>query len=145
MRLPNFPIYIKKIRRWAKAGQIAIRKRKNLPCEGVYYPHNRTIAYCSTLTESEVITCLLHELGHLMDDYAWDGKYSHKYLVDGLENLEKSKLPTKLQKEKILETERGAWRYAESLAKMLKIPLGKWYFKDKRKAFDSYLRIRTRD
>ena len=145
MRLPNFPIYMKKIRRWAKAGQINIRKKKYLACEGIYYPHKRTIAYCSTLSESEVITCLLHELGHLMDDYAWDGKYSHKFLVDGLDNLEKSKLPTKRQKEKIIGIERGAWRYAEGLAKILKIPLGKWYYKDKKKAFDTYLKIKTRD
>ena len=144
MRLKNFPIYLEKIKKWCKASGVHIRSKKSLPCEGVYYPHNKTIAYSEELSESEIISCLLHEIGHLLDDYTNKDKYSHIHFVQGIDNIQAVKRLTKRQKKKVVDTEVSAWKNAEALAKILKIPLGKWYYKDKKEALKSYTDIEVR-
>ena len=51
---------------------------------------------------------------------------------------------TWIQKQKVVEIEKTAWKNAEGLARILKIPLGKWYYKDKKLSLATYKSLGVR-
>lgn len=136
--LKHFDAHKRKLKRYAKAIGIKLKYRK-LDTEGVYGWKSRSIWIDVDLENSEEISALLHELGHAMDDdltnfksmfklnRAYDAIYSPGY--------------TQHQLELVLACEKRAWKYGKIIAKMLKIPLGKWYTSFARESLQSYRSI----
>lgn len=135
--LKNYDKYLQKLELYAKAIKFKILYVK-YDGDGAYIPSKRLIKIDEDLSESDIIGTLLHELGHVAD--------SHSFLSNGASNnLEKAytatykkKNPTNKQIKLVLECEKRAWKEAETIAKLLKIKLGKWYYKGKQEALNSY-------
>ena len=133
--LKNAETYRNKLAAYAKSVGIKI-KRKSMDVEGVYVPYTGVIWVDQDLEDVEEIATLLHELGH-----AWDDALTSMSSSARLQNAyDKIYTPhyTKHQVFLVLECEKRAWKYAKVIAKMLKIPLGKWFTKLHKEYINSY-------
>lgn len=140
--MKNFNIYLESILNYAKACNIkVIFVEPNKDWHGLYSPHRRSIYINKELKEELKISCLLHELGHYLDDCTNPRSFTSKSINSGLEALEKSKDLTDPQKRAIIRQEKKAWKYAQGIAKQLKIPLGKWFFRDKKSNLLIYIKL----
>ncbi len=96
--------------------------------EGVYIPARNLIRIDSDLSESSTIAVFLHELGHVLDINLVDLSTSRiKSRIERAYTALDKKKATKTQIACIVKYETRAWDLARSLAKKLKIPLGKWF------------------
>jgi hypothetical protein len=135
-RLPKYSEYLDSLKLYAKALKIKVEYKHGDFEGGEYHHHVRVLRLEPDLSESQEIACFLHELGHAFDESACDYNY--------VKNLSKAYLAfyedraTPLQVAGVLKCEREAWRYAEIIAKLLKIKLGKWFYKNKKYFLEGY-------
>lgn len=133
--LKNYDRYLLKIKSLAKVLSIKI-VWQTTPSDGMWQPHKRRIIIDPDLTESETISTLLHEFGHIIDDYSLDEK-THKKLYKAYSSIytdffsEESVIMVAL-------TEGRAWNYGAAIAKNLGIKLGKWYHRETIKGVRGY-------
>lgn len=133
-KLANYDLYITNIQLYIRASKLKLKyKEVNM---GAYIPSRNLIVIDTDLTDSEEIAIILHELGHALDhvlinktdfdicEKAYAAVYAEKY--------------TGKQKREVLKRERTAWKYGEAIAKMLRIPLGSWYYACRKVCLDDY-------
>jgi hypothetical protein len=143
MKLRSYKTYLKKLKQYCKVSNVKIVWKSNYEGCGDYDPNNRTITIDRKLSQSEIISTMLHELGHYLDDSRNPTKYGNNHHYYGRTRLERelSELTTN-QKAIVWDTELEAWKNAEALAYQLRIPLSKWYWKDKESSLNTYRSIR---
>lgn len=132
--LKKYDEYLDKIKTYAAAIEIKI-ERKEEPSDGVYLPTRRVIRVDPDLDESEEISVLLHELGHMLDDVIF--MTDNDEINDAYSKVYVQKL-TKKQLEIVLGCEQRAWDNGRGLAKKLRIRLGKWYDIEEKSAMEDY-------
>ena len=135
--LRNYNKYLDSLLLYAKAHNISVAF-KEVPGDGQYVPAKREIQIDNDMSQSSVISTILHELGHALDDsISW--KKPNSYLgkaYDAVYSITGS--PTAKQLEAVIACEKRAWDMGEVIAKQCKIKLGKWYFKGKLSALNNY-------
>ncbi len=139
--LKNFDIYKDKLLQYVEACSLTIAYREE-DGDARYVPSRRKIYLDRDLSESTEIACLLHEIGHSMDDTLSAKSLEKK--IDRAYYAAYNKKPTTLQKELVVGCEERAWVYGRSIAKRLKIPLGKWFDREESDALKSYRDLETR-
>lgn len=113
--------------------------------DGIYMPNQRKIVIDKNLSQSEIISTLLHELGHFIDDLRNPyNNLANRYHLQGRANDDIGRELTFRQKKALLKTEREAWINARGLASQLRIPLGNWFVNDERTSLKTYYSIRVR-
>jgi hypothetical protein len=133
--LKNYELYIDKLKAYAKACEISIVYRTE-PCDGAYIPTRREVVLDPDLEESTEVAVLLHELGHSLDDSLFTKTYDRK--LDRALTAADNGTATPEQVEMVIECEKRAWVYGRSIAKRLRIRLGKWYDKEESNNLLSY-------
>lgn len=123
--LSKYKLYVKYIQLYAKAIHMRL-EFSAYDGDGAYVPSRRLIRVDPELSEAATIAVLLHELGHVLDDTLMSKK-RFREVERAYKNLDTPRY--KKHKKAILRTERRAWEYGRVIAKILGIPLGKWYDK----------------
>lgn len=136
--LARFTEYKAKLLLYAKTLEIRVTYKAE-DGDGKYMPSCRTIVIDPDLDESSEIATLLHELGHATDDTLYT-RAAYKRLSRAYQVIYRQK-PTRAQKKAVLECERRAWFFARSVAKQLRIPLGKWFEKEAQTNLSEYARL----
>ena len=145
MRLKNYKSYLKKIKAYARLCNVKIIFRKEVDGTGEYRPSRREVVIERGLNQSEIISTLLHELGHFIDDLRNPlNHFSNRFHNDGRTAIERDRDLTMLQKKRVLKLEKEAWKNGRALASQLNIPLGQWFSKDEKSSLNSYYSIRLR-
>lgn len=144
MKLRNMNKYMGAIRKFCKSVNIKLVKVPKFDGCGEYNPNRRVIKYDPRLSDSEVISTLLHELGHYLDDYRNPNKYAGTHHYYGRTRIERDYVYlTANQKQAIWDTETEAWKNGRAIANQLKIKLGKWFDKDETSSLNTYRPIRV--
>ena len=108
---------------------------------GEFDPRKKTVSINSNIPPSTQIAVFLHELGHFYD-YMKDPKFSKgKKLLRGYTKFIYSEPVTYEEKKRIVECERRAWKNGEMIAKLLGIPLGVWYYSERKQGMSFYRSI----
>lgn len=145
MKLKNYQLYLKKVKAYARLCEVSIIFKKEVDGTGEYRPGRREVAIERGLGQSAIISTLLHELGHFMDDLRNPtNNFANRFHNDGRTAIEKELYLTQRQKNQVLKLEKEAWKNAEALARQLKIPMGRWFYQDKESSLNSYRAIRLR-
>lgn len=134
--LPNFDIYMDKLRMYSEACELTIEYR-DVDGDGVYLPSRRVIKLDKDLPESTEVATLLHEMGHTLDDALHD-PIMEKRIDKCYKAFYKDKA-TFDQKIVVFDCEKRAWVYARGIAKKLRIPLGKWFAEEEEDSLKSYM------
>lgn len=143
MKLRNMDVYMSAIEEYCNVTNIKLVEVPEFEGCGEYNPNNRTIKYDNSLSDSEIISTLLHELGHYQDDLRNPNKYGGTHHYYGRTRLERQYVYlTAKQKQAIWDTETEAWKNGRAIAKQLKIKLGKWFDKDETSSLNTYRPIR---
>lgn len=148
MKLKNYKTYLNQIKRYARLCNVKIVFKKEVDGVGEYIPNRRQVVLEKGLSQSEIISTLLHEFGHFIDDYRNpENNLNNRYHNDGRTAIEQDRELTVQQKKKILKIEKEAWKNGRALARQLNIPLGNWFYRDEKSALNSYyaMRIRSRE
>lgn len=132
--LKHYDKSLKKLERLINALQYKLVHDPKDDDAGVYIPSKRKILLSTELSNSEELAICLHELGHCI-----------YFLVTSEEDLDEMeriydtfhKDATK-GKKAVLRYETAAWDIGEKLAKVLRIPLGKWYYEVKDECLQTY-------
>lgn len=133
--LPNYHKYWERLNNFANTLGIKIEYAEN-DSEGSFSQAHRKIRVDVGLCEAEDIATILHELGHAMDTLLVTPTIS-KHIEKAYEVVYNRK-PTRRQQSLVMGCEKRAWLYGRSIAKQLKIRLGKWYFQFERDCLKSY-------
>jgi hypothetical protein len=145
MKLKNYKSYLKKIKAYAKLCNVSIVFKKEVDGTGEYRPSRREVVIEKGLPQSAILSTLLHELGHFVDDLTNPSNhFSNRFHNDGRTAIENDRDLTMLQKKRILKLEKEAWKNARALARQLNIPIGSWFTKDEKSSLNSYYSIRIR-
>lgn len=136
MRLKNYKKYLKLLRRFCKIQQIKLVIEKKSTSGTRYVGQHRSIFIDGSETDSTKIAGLLHELGHVLDEYT-ASKGQLKFLLNAYPAFY-AETPGVKQEEEVVQAEVRAWKYGIVIARVVQIPLGKWYFKEKNKSLKSY-------
>ena len=133
--LPNYELYKEKLETYCSACEISV-EYKDYSGDGAYMPSKRKIVLDCDLPESTEIATWLHELGHSLDDtlYTKKGEQSYSKAFNAFYKDE----ATQEQKDLVVAAETRAWMYAKSIAKKLRIPLGKWFKEEEIEALNAY-------
>jgi hypothetical protein len=126
--LPRYETYLKSIRLYCRAIQLKL-EFSAADGDGAYVPSRRIIRVDPELSEASTIAVLLHELGHVLDDTTIK-KAKFREVERAYTRLHKA--PHRLSpvhSKTIIRTERRAWEYGRVVAKILGIPIGRWYDK----------------
>lgn len=134
-KLKNYDEYLQKVKMFAKVIDVKIR-RKHIASDGEYVPSLRSINIDKELTNSNEIAALLHELGHSQDDTLLNKTYYAKLNKAYIAVYKRKETPAQL--DLVIECEERAWLYARSVAKQLRIPLGKWFDNYKKLCIKNY-------
>ena len=107
---------------------------------GEFDPVKRSISVNANMPKSSQIAVFLHELGHFYDHMADPRRYASKKLIGAYSSylLEKPISPKNLKI--VVDCEKRAWHHGKAIARVLKIPLGRWYEKERQlglSVFDS--------
>lgn len=125
-KLKHYNEYVRRCKAYAKASGIKVIYKDGDYDGGEYDPHRRILRLETELSESSEIACFLHELGHSIDDvWAHSNTFTDK-LSKAYTNTYKLDA-TQAQIKLVIECEKRAWKLGRSIAKLLKIRLGKWY------------------
>ncbi len=136
-RLPNYSKYLDSLERYAKGAKIRVEYVHGDFEGGEYHHHTRVLRLEPDLPEATEIACFLHELGHAFDESSSS--------VGNVRALSKAYVAFYKGKATIMQTigvircERKAWEYAEAIAKLLKIPTGKWFARHRDYYLKGYL------
>jgi hypothetical protein len=133
--LRKYDDYLDKIKLYCEACQITLEFR-DVPGDGMYVPTLRKIVIDRDLPESTEIATILHELAHSMDDSLSDKKMMRK--LDKAYPAFYKGTATEAQKQLVIDCETRAWAFSVSLAKRLRIPLGKWFYAEQTEALNDY-------
>lgn len=122
--------------RLAAAGLGFTLKFKEVDSDGLYVYLRRAIYVDKDLEPEDALAVVLHEMGHMIDDLSTsiqeDIKINKAYTaIEGAR-------ATKYHKRIVMAREKRAWICGENLAKMLRIPLGKWFYRMKTECLKSY-------
>jgi hypothetical protein len=101
-----------------------------------YDYHFRTIKIDAELEDVEYLSTFLHELGHAVAELS-TSKHKCKIQWKAYTKYYKNK-HTKRQYFIVRQCEIEAWNVGANIAKMLKIPLGKWFYTERRLNLASY-------
>lgn len=99
--------------------------RRAQDSEGSYSRQSRTIQLDEDNSEVQDVAVLLHELGHAVDEMLIDDKI-RKTINEAYALVYRTKV-SKNQRNLVMNNEVRAWMYGRSIARQLKIRLGKWY------------------
>lgn len=144
MRLKNFKIYLKAIEKQAKLYGVKINLVPDGSENGEFSPNRRSVTVDGSLPDSLIISTLLHELGHFLDAQKRPKVWESAHHYYGYGRIEKEFMTlTENQKKIVWDCELEAWRQARSIARSLKIPLGKWFYNDEKKSLNSYRGIKV--
>lgn len=144
MKLRNYDLYLKKIKAYCKSVELEIQFVEVFEGEGEYRPNRRKVIIATKdFSESQILSTLLHEIGHFEDDLRNPKRFSQKYHYWGYEWINQERNLTLNQKEAVLRAELSAWKNARALALKLRIPLGKWFKKDERESLNTYRAVKT--
>lgn len=135
--LPNFTKYLTLLKLYCKSTKVKLIKHSG---ETFYLAGTRIIKYNCDLSEAETISSILHELGHIMDEFSL--KPTKRYRLIAAYNKVYTSKVTKAQKEIVILAEKKAWANGRVIAKLLGIPLGRWYPTYMKKCLRSYQRIK---
>ncbi len=130
---------MKRLRILAKANNIKIQFA-DLDTPGMWMPSIRKIKIDREGSRHVKIASLLHELGHSIDDMLLFHFTSESKLFKAYAAVDAAK-PTPKQLSMVLDCENRAWDAAVDMARFLKIPLGKWFFKFKRQCIATYRKV----
>lgn len=134
-RLPAFDKYKKKCVEFAKALRYKVVYKANVEGEAEFSGPRRQITVDEDMTEPEIIASILHELGHAIDaifTQNWTTEQNKAY------DVFYDNLFTQRQKNLVVAAEIRAWDFAEELAVELGIPLGKWFFHERKVCLKGY-------
>lgn len=140
--LKNHDVYLQKLEVYAKACEIKILYKEDRDLGG-YSPTKRAVYLSPDMPESTEIAILLHELGHQLDDHLHAPTHNNALSMAYYASYERK--PTRRQKARVLSCERRAWRCARAIAKRLRIPLGKWFEKERDEALAGYRKMETQN
>lgn len=133
--LPKYDEYLKRLETFAKALGIKIEYAPE-DGEGSFSPAHKKIRIDPDLGPSDEVATILHELGHAVDDMLIDDKVYA--LLDQAYSLVYEDKVSKKQQALVMNCEKRAWQYGRSIAKQLKIRLGKWYTSVERECLRRY-------
>lgn len=133
-QLKHYEKYVKTIRSYARGMQIKVILEEG--DNGASSPTRKYIKVGVDQSETGVIATLLHELGH-MHDFTLVRRRSVNALMKYHDLLDKGKI-RQVQLRRIVKGEERAWAYGKIIAKMLGIPIGKWYDEHARDAIRTY-------
>lgn len=132
--LKNYSLYLSKLTHYATSLGLKITIKPYID-DGAYIPTRNEIVADNTSSQSKRIAVLLHEFGHHLDLYL----SSHTY--DAIDEAYSAKKPSKIQRKLIIECEKIAWSKGRTIAKMLKIPLGKWFDETEKDCLSTYMQL----
>jgi len=137
--LPNYQNYLEKLLLFAQSKKIKVIYPSRMGDIGYYDPEKRSIGLDPLLSKQEEIAVFLHELGHAIDDSLRFGSELEKKLDKVYRRYYANKRINKKEMKLIRNCEHRAWRYAKSIAKMLNISLGKWFYVVKKECLEGYV------
>ncbi len=109
--------------------------------DNVWRPATNKIIIEEDLEGEELIATLLHELGHHLADSLYYDK-GFEFLEVSYLKVYKDRKITKDQLRTVVKCEQRAWDCGEAIARMLKIKLGPWYYKEAKSSVESYKDVR---
>ncbi len=136
--MTKYEDYLFKIKILAKALQVNVEWRTN-PSDGSWLPSRRAIVIDPDLSETETLSTLLHELGHVIDDSVMREKnaavVAKSYAVVYTKHYSTNDVSV------VVAAEIRAWNYGAAIAKNLGIRTGKWYDKFAREELSYYKKL----
>lgn len=154
--MKNYPHYFNKLFEFARVCNVSVyvensgkdhslNETDDVIDLGEFDPRRRTISLNSKVPQTTQIAVFLHELGHFLD-HMKDPKFSQsKKLLRGYSKYIFSKPVTTEEKKRIIECERRAWSNGIVIAKLLGIPLGRWYKKERFEGMAFYRSIPVKE
>jgi hypothetical protein len=154
--MKNYEAYFNKLLDFARVCNLRVymeRSGKNYSLKetdeaidlGEFDPRKRTVSINSNIPPSTQIAVFLHELGHFYD-HMKDPKFAQsKKLLRGYTKYIYSEPVTPEEKKRIVECERRAWANGAVIAKLLGIPLGRWYKKERTDGMAFYRSIPVKE
>lgn len=122
--LKHYKKHLRKLVKFANALGIKVEFKHEVS-DGVFIPWKRKIRIDDSMTETETVATLLHEIGHMLDDLT--DLYSSPSKIAASYHAVYYSKPTRVQKAAVLACETRAWNIGRLVAKQLKIRLGAWY------------------
>ena len=125
--MKNYKVYKSKIKALAKLSKVKIiyRKPNKHSDDGYYFNRQIVIFKQDHLTPEYEIAILLHEMGHFFDSQ--NPKVNSNKLENAYGKYLKLLPVNQEEHHLILDCEKRAWVQGIVIAKLLNIPLGKWY------------------
>lgn len=151
--MKNFNLYFNKLLEFSKVCNVSVFLENGVSLKetdssielGEFDPRRRTISLNSGISERAQIATFLHELGHFYD-HIKDPKFSNSKKLIRAYSCYISEIPVSAEdKRRIIECERRAWNYGRVIAKILKIPTGRWYEKERKEGMSFYRSIPVKD
>lgn len=140
-KLKNKALYISKLKHAAKSLRVKVQFRDYPEHLGRWNPNKRCITVHYAQSDSALISTVLHELGHAIDDmFVEHTRREHDAINTAYKMLNNNRASSK-HKRLIVACETRAWKIAASLAKALGIKIGPWFYKDAKQALKTYAKI----
>lgn len=138
--LKHYDKYIRLLETFAKALGVKIKYSARLDNDGQYSPVRKCITLAEDMSETSTLATLLHEVGHCLDDMSIrDHTLTDKAYIAFYEERF-----TPQQRRLVLRREKTAWSVGLGLANLLRIRIGKWYFKEEESALTQYRAIKSK-
>lgn len=141
MKMKNTNTYFNKLIDYCKAVGIDVYTKKDL--NNAFYVSVRRIYLDESFKDSLLIAVLLHEIGHFEDELLTSNKKLEELYARAAEKCDKDISMNKKEFDCLIGCETRAWQMAEVLARKLKIPLGKWFYKHRDSALLTYFSAKT--
>lgn len=102
--------------------------------DGVYVPSRNLIRISPDLSQTEEVASLIHELGHVIDFLFMPRNINTELAYSKIYKYKVSKNEIKL----VVKSEKLAWNLGRIIARILGIPLGKWYTLQEKESIKGY-------
>lgn len=106
--------------------------------DGAYQQSRSSIVIDPDLEQSTELATMLHELGHVIDFSRLSYDESSKADVAYYRFYRENRKAFVCDQREVLKWERRAWKTGRGIAKLLKIPLGKWFDFEEHTAIKTY-------
>lgn len=140
-KLKNKALYINKIKQAAKSLRVKVQFSDYPEHLGKWNPNKRCITVHYGQSDSALISTLLHELGHAIDDLFIEHTRREYNAIDTAYKMLHNNRASSKHKKIIRNCEDRAWKLGEALAKALGIKLGPWFYEDAKQALKTYAKI----
>jgi hypothetical protein len=130
--------YIARIKAVAKTMHVKVQFRDIESQSGEWRPEERKIVIHYKQSDTALLSALLHEMGHVMDDVVNCTRTKYVNRLDRYYNNLNEGNITRGALKQIIACEKRAWDYGKTMASSLMIPTGKWYKVERRKALKTY-------